>query len=239
MPRNREGKMDREALIQRVIEIGPWFHSIDMGEGIRTREVAPLPGPQPDDHPRERWADLTGVVPADLSGQRILDIGSADGFYTLEFARRGALEVVAVDAWAKHVNRVTWLGEYFGLGNITPVLGRIEELDVRKIGRFDAVFMLGLLYHLKDPLAGLEAVSELSDVLYLETISIFDDANPYLYLKPPQAGVHSVAKWIPTTRCIRDMLGTVGFTRVEEVTPPYHSRPKGRYKDRPIHIASR
>ena len=229
--------MNREELIQQVSEIGPWFHSIEVGENIRTREIAPLPGPQPDDHPRERWADLVDVVPVDLSGKRILDIGSADGFYTIEFARRGALEVVAVDPWKKHINRIKWLSEYFDLSNITPVVGSIEELTVQKIGKFDAAFMLGLLYHLKDPLIGLETVAELSKVLYLKTISIFDDENPYLHLKPPQAGVHQVAKWIPTTRCIRDMLKMVGFTSVEEITPPYDSRPKGRYKDRPIYLA--
>ena len=229
--------MDKQDLIEKVIEIGPWFHSIDVGENVRTREIAPLPGPQPDDHPRKRWVDLVDVVSSDLSGLRILDIGSADGFYSVEFARRNALEVVAVDPWRKHINRIEWLREHFRLPNITPVVGSVEKLRVEEIGRFDIVFMLGLLYHLKDPLTGLEAVSELSNVLYLETISIFDEENPYLYLKPPAGGVHHVSKWIPTTRCIRDMLEMVGYTSVQEITPPYHSRPKGPYKTRPIYVA--
>ena len=229
--------MNREELVRQITEIGPWFHSIEVGENVRTREIAPLPGPQPDDHPRERWADLIDTIPADLSGKRILDIGSADGFYTLELARRNAAEVVAVDSWTQHIKRIEWLKEYFDLSNITPMVRNIEQLTVEEIGRFDVVFMLGLLYHLQDPLAGLEAVSELSSVLYLETISIFDEDNSYLYLKPPQEGVHHISKWIPTTRCIRDMLEIVGFTSVEEITPPYDSRPGGRYKDRPIYIA--
>ncbi len=229
--------MDRKELIHKVIDIGPWFHSIDVGENVRTREIAPLPGPQPDDHPRERWADLIGAVPIDLSGKRILDIGCADGFFTLEFARRSALEVVAIDSWRKHIDRLKWLREHFDLPNITPVVGNIEQMTVEGIGKFDVVFMLGLLYHLEAPLKGLEAVSKLSTVLYVESISIFDEENSYLYLKPPQEGVHHISKWIPTTRCIRDMLKMVGFTSVEEITPPYHSRPKGRYKDRPIYIA--
>lgn len=229
--------MKREALIRKITEIGPWFHSIEVSDGIMTREIAPLPGPQPANHPRERWADLSDVVSADLSGKRILDIGSADGFYTLELARRGAAEVVAMDPWTKHINRVEWLRDYFDLGNITPVVGTVEQLSVEKYGEFDFIFMLGLLYHLKDPLTSLEAVSELSDMLYLESISIFDEENSYLHLKPPQKGVHHVPKWIPTTRCIRDMLETVGFTSVEEITPPHDLRPKGKYKDRPIYVA--
>ena len=229
--------MNRKRLIRKIVEIGPWFHSIDVGENIRTREIAPLPGPQPDNHPRDRWVDLESAIPVDLSGKRVLDIGCADGFYTLEFARRNAREVVAVDPWKKHIIRVEWLREHFDLHNITPVVGSIEQCTVESVGKFDMVFMLGLLYHLKDPLTGLQAVSELSTVLYLETISIFDEERPYLYLKPPQEGVHHISKWIPTTRCIQEMLKTVGFGDVDEITPPYHLRPKGMYKDRPIYVA--
>ena len=231
--------MDRKELIQKVIETGPWFHSIDVGENVRTREVAPLPGPQPDDHPRKRWADLAGAIPSDLSGKRVLDIGCADGFYALEFARRNAIEVVAVDPWVKHINRIKWLMNHFGIHNITPLVGNIEDMTVEKFGKFDSVFMLGLLYHLKDPLTGLEAVAKLTDELYLESVTVFDDDNSYLYLKPPQEGVHVVPKWIPTTRCIRDMLILVGFDCVTEITPPYHSRPMGPYKNRPIYLARR
>ena len=104
--------------------------------------------------PSDRWADLADAVPGDLSGKRILDIGSADGFFTLEFARRGADEVVAMDPWTKHINRIEWLKDYFDLGNITPVVGKVEQLTVENYGEFDLIFMLGLLYHLKDPLTG-------------------------------------------------------------------------------------
>ena len=229
--------MGKTGIIEKITEIGPWFHSIEVGENLLTRKIAPLPGPQPDDHPRKRWADLVDAVAEDLSGQRILDIGCADGFFSIEFARRNAMEVVAVDPWSKHIKRIEWLREHLSLPNITPIVGSIEQMTVESIGRFDIVFMLGLLYHLKDPLTGLEAVSELSDVLYLESISRFDEENSYLYLKPPQEGVHHVSKWIPTTRCVQDMLGMVGFTSIQEITPPFHARPEGPYKNRPIFVA--
>ncbi|MDE0002015.1 MAG: DUF1698 domain-containing protein [Rhodospirillaceae bacterium] len=229
--------MDRKALIEKVKELGPWFHSVDLGANVRTREIAPLPGPQPVDHPRKRWVDLVDAIPSDLSGQRVLDIGCADGFYSIEFAKRNALEVVAVDPWRKHIDRIEWLREHLDLPNITPVVGSLEQIRVDDIGEFDVVFMLGLLYHLKDPLTGLEAVSKLSNVLWLESITVFDEENPYLYLKPPAKGVHHVSKWIPTTRCVRDMLQMVGFASVEEITQPYHSRPEGPYKNRPIFVA--
>lgn len=231
--------MDRQELVQKVIEVGDRFHSIDVGENVRTREVAPSPGPQADDFPRGRWANLAESVPSDLSGKRVLDIGGADGFFTLEFARRNAMEVVAVDPEVNAINRVKWLMYHFGIQNITPLVGTIEDMTVEKFGKFDSVFMLALLYHLKDPLTGLEAVAKLTDELYLESVTVFDDDNSYLYLKPPQEGLHDEPKWIPTTRCIRDMLNMVGFDCVTEITPPYHSRPMGPYKKRPIYLARR
>ena len=55
--------------------------------GIATREIAPSVGPQPVDHPIRRWRVYEDVLPADMTGMRVLDLGSADGFFAIEMAR--------------------------------------------------------------------------------------------------------------------------------------------------------
>src|SRR5689334_14787049 len=101
-----------EGVVSRVKALGPWFHQIDLGDGLRTRDIAPFPGPQPLNHPMDRWRILEAAIPSDLTGTRVLDIGCAEGFFALELAKRGA-DVVAVDASPRMIARLEWLIEHF------------------------------------------------------------------------------------------------------------------------------
>jgi tRNA (mo5U34)-methyltransferase len=62
-----------------------WYHAVDLGSGLVT----------PGDY------DFRGQIgsfgfPADMTGMRVLDVGSATGFFAFEFERRGA-DVVSVE----------------------------------------------------------------------------------------------------------------------------------------------
>jgi tRNA (mo5U34)-methyltransferase len=220
-----------QTLIEEVKRVGPWFHQIELTEAVRTRDVAPSPGPQPKDHPLPRWEQLRDEIPADLSGMRVLDVGCADGFFSIEMARRGAAEVVAVDPWAKAVARVAFVRDHFGLGAIAPRQGDVYGLD-ESYGRFDFILALALLYHLEHPLLGLQRMFPLSDVLYLESITVDDDDHSYLYLRhPDESGSHFVPKWLPTRRCLRDMLTWVGYASIEELPASSYSG-RSAYKAR-------
>jgi tRNA (mo5U34)-methyltransferase len=62
-----------------------WYHTIDLGQGVVT----------PGDYD---YRDLLHVYqfPEDMRGMRVLDVGSATGFFAFEFERRGG-QVVSVD----------------------------------------------------------------------------------------------------------------------------------------------
>src|SRR5580704_15908949 len=127
-----------------------WWHSFELADGTRidgVHEVAVL---------KQRIAQFP--IPNDLHGQRVLDIGAWDGWYSFEMERRGA-EVMAIDNWdnprfremhAILASRV----EYRQLD--------IYELTPERIGRFDIVLFMGVLYHLKHPLLALERVCALT-----------------------------------------------------------------------------
>jgi len=74
-----------------IKNIGPWFHNVEVKNGVFTREISPMEGPQPISHPIARWEALKPHIPNNMSGLNILDIGSADGFFSVEFAKRGGL----------------------------------------------------------------------------------------------------------------------------------------------------
>jgi hypothetical protein len=62
-----------------------WYHAVDLGNGLVT----------PGDYDfRSQFAGFG--FPADMRGMRVLDVGSATGFFAFEFERRGA-EVVSVE----------------------------------------------------------------------------------------------------------------------------------------------
>src|SRR5690349_11667558 len=79
---------DVAALISTV----PWYHSIDMGDGIVT----------PGHYDHRPYLHYYGI-PENLSGKKVIDIGAASGFFSFECERRGA-QVTATDlpTWFEH-----------------------------------------------------------------------------------------------------------------------------------------
>ena len=213
-----------DSIRKQVEKLGPWFHQIDLGDGLLTRSISPAPGPQPVDHPLPRWEKVMNALPADLSGMRILDLGCSDGFFSIKMAERGADEIVAIDGAGKAIERLAWAAPQLGWHAIKPVVGDVYRLP-QDLGTFDFVLMFALLYHVKEPLLCLEIVSGLSEIVYLETIADEDDENSHLRLQLPRQGVHAVPKWFPTTRCLKDMLNWVGYDEILEIADCSDRRP--------------
>lgn len=205
----------------RVAELGPWFHNIELAPGIATRGIAPAPGPQPADHPLRRWQVYREVLPADMRGMRVLDLGSADGFFALEMARRGAL-VLAQDSWGAMIARLRFAAQAAGLQD--RIWTRVGELTAIRPGeRYDAVLALGLLYHLRHPFHDLEIIARATDLLWLET-TLHPGEGSFIHFKPPAASVHHIRKWFPTRDCVRDMLQECRFTSIETIPDPTPNR---------------
>ncbi|MBB1492360.1 MULTISPECIES: methyltransferase domain-containing protein [unclassified Paracoccus (in: a-proteobacteria)] len=210
-----------DALREQVVALGPWFHNIDLAPGLSTRGIAPSAGPQPVDHPLRRWQVYEDVLPQDMTGMRVLDLGSAEGFFALEMARRGAF-VLAQDFWGAMIRRLRFAAQVTGLQDrIWTRIGNVTAIQPGE--RYDAVLALGLLYHLRHPFHDLEIISRASDLLWLET-TLHEGEESFLYFKPPAEGVHHVRKWFPTRACVRDMLEECRFTMIEDIPDPTPNR---------------
>jgi SAM-dependent methyltransferase len=129
-----------------------WYHTIDLGGGVVTRGV--------DDSPMRL---ARARLPESLHGLTVLDIGAWDGFFSFECERRGAARVVAADHFSWHGSG--W-GTKAGFLLAREALGsRVEDLDIdvmdltpERVGTFDVVLFLGVLYHLRHPFLALEQV---------------------------------------------------------------------------------
>ena len=141
-----------------VAALGPWFHNLHLPDGTQT-----CPDHWAGDFPSFKWQQLAAHVPEDLSGWSCLDIGCNAGFYTFELARRGA-RVLGIDVDARYLQQAGWAARRFGSDVESRV--RFEQMQVYDLARlpegesFDLVLFMGVLYHLRYPMLGLDLVCQ-------------------------------------------------------------------------------
>jgi tRNA (mo5U34)-methyltransferase len=206
-----------------------WFHTIDLGNGVRT------PG-QKDTPSEVRHFQ----IPADLTGKSVLDIGAYDGFYSFEAERRGAARVVAADDWAWN-----WPGSdarrNFDLAHevldskVEPVVVSVEDLGPEKVGgQFDVVFFLGVLYHAPDPIGYLRNVRSVTGGLaIIETVvDLLDLPVPASAYYPGDTFNNDGSNHFgPNRLAVEGMLESAGFGSVQAF-PAWHTNPTWGLEDR-------
>ena len=218
-----------EETAQAALEDVPfWFHTYSLNEGaLYTPGVA-------RDH-RYRIP----VLPDDLSGMSVLDVGTFDGFYGFLAEARGAERVVAVDNeqyrdWV----RARWGVELEGgegFRTIAELLGseveyrRLDAFDLDQLDeRFDLILCFGILHRVESPLGLLRVLRRrLADggCVLLETYGV---ANPEL---EHEAAMHvceagevyardDYVYWGFTGESLARLAGHAGFGGVEIVDTP-------------------
>ena len=141
---------------------GPWFHNLALPDGaggtLFTAPDHPL-----GDFPRFKWDAIAPHLPADLSGTAALDVGCNAGFYSLELAKRGAA-VTAIDLDPRYLRQARWAAGKLDL-ETPPTFREGSVYDLARVrggepDRFDLVWFMGVLYHLRHPLLALDILAE-------------------------------------------------------------------------------
>lgn len=144
----RKPMADRAEIRRLVAEQQRWWHEIELAPGIMT------PG---DDSNCAKLPILEDLgFAADVSGLRALDIGCSDGYFSFELERRGA-DVVAIDFVPEDYTGFAVAKKILG-SSVAYRMDNVYNLSPTDYGVFDVVFFLGVLYHLRKPLAALDAI---------------------------------------------------------------------------------
>src|SRR2546426_11351896 len=98
--------MTREEILLGIARLQPWFHCIDLGNGIKTKTEST--SGEPADHPWGTWQTIQRCLP-DLSGKNVLDVGCNAGFYAVEAKRRGAAHVMGIDAQRRCIQQALFV----------------------------------------------------------------------------------------------------------------------------------
>lgn len=218
-----------EVLEQRVRELGPWFHNLDL-MGVKTAPEHFL-----GDYPNFKFRNFAHVIPQDLTGKTVLDIGCNAGFYSMEMKRRGASRVVGVDSEDLYLNQARFAAEVNGLD---IEYRKLSVYDVAQLGEtFDLVIFMGVLYHLRHPLLALDLLREhvVGDLLLFQSMQrgsedsldvganhefweteLFDvPAYPKLHFVEHRYAHDPTNWWVPNAACAEAMLRSAGFQIVE------------------------
>jgi tRNA (mo5U34)-methyltransferase len=153
-----------------IARLAPWFHNLHLPSGHETASDHPL-----GDFPAFKWAQIESHIPADLTGQRALDIGCNAGFYSFQLAARGA-DVLAIDMDEHYLAQARWAArELDPQGRVE--LRRMSVYDLaRSTEQFDLILFLGVLYHLRHPLLAIDAVADrLRGTMVFQTLTMPGD----------------------------------------------------------------
>jgi tRNA (mo5U34)-methyltransferase len=136
-----------------------WFHTFALNRAASIY----TPGAARDHRYRIR------ALPDDLTGKRVLDVGTFDGFYAFLAERRGAEQVIAVD----NEQYRQWVSSRWGIEleggegfrTIHRLLGsnvvyrRMDALELDQLHEsFDFTYCFGILHRVENPLGLLRAL---------------------------------------------------------------------------------
>lgn len=145
---------DRTSLLDVIRQMNPWFHNIHLPDGTQT-----APDHWLGDFPRCKWVEIEPFIGSDMKGRTVLDIGCNAGFYSIEMAMRGAA-VLGIDSNTHYLRQAQWSADQFGVSGSVE-FRNMQVYDLAKLDRkFDLVLFLGVLYHLRYPLLGLDIVTQ-------------------------------------------------------------------------------
>ena len=220
----------------------PWLHMMEV-EGVPTK-LKPAWG-EPLDNPRQKWAQIKPEL--DVAGKRVLDVGCNDGHYMYACRDLGASQCVGIEASYHHYKNAVLMRDLLGEDNVRIENKSAYQID-SSLGQFDVTLLLGLIYHLKNPLLVIDAVAEItSEMIVLETAlrnSSMDVENrkrgvpsaPAMdYVENPYRPTTDTAHigggagnkvryegvpnwWLPNIECVCAMLRGAGFSRTKVVS---------------------
>lgn len=183
-----------------------WYQSIPLDSDYTT------PGETGDSE--QRKLEMM-QLPEDLRGKTVLDIGCNEGFFSFEVERRGAERILAVDKSSAAEEKFNLVKKIFGS---KVEFKSLDLLDTNppEIGRFDIVFFLAVLHHMRHPLLALDRVYELTkEYALIEYVEAVPQEHKDLSALVRKMSKKGHLHMLPTRQFALEVLTHAGFKKID------------------------
>jgi tRNA (mo5U34)-methyltransferase len=205
--RQQRGR-DTEAVRDALLQLSPWRKGPFDLDGIRI---------DAEWQSNLKWARILEGIDS-LEGQRVLDVGSGNGYYALEMRAVGADLVVGIDPTVLFLVQFAAVQCFHEAPRVVILPLRLEELPL-PARVFDTTFSMGVLYHRRSPIDHLRELRQTlkpGGQLVLETLYLPGDGA---FARTPEnryARMRNV--WLlPTIDELVNWLSRTGFVQAELV----------------------
>jgi len=159
----------------------------------------------------------------------ILELGSLEGGHTFMLARHPGVErVLAIEGRLANIDRAKFIGSLLGVSNVEFKQANLEELQLPSLGRFDAIFCCGLLYHLPEPWKLISQTPLVAPSIFVWTVYAneneaniqIDDLRGREYIEggvnEPLSGLSPKSIWL-TLPSLLELLKRSGYGNIEVI----------------------
>ena len=195
-----------------------WYHSFRFGNVYAHGTITSLQ--------YQMW--VSSLIPENLKNKTVLDIGTADGFYSFLCESRGAKKVVAVD-WTEfpgfsaahkildskvEFRKLIIDESNLGFVDLKQKISTINEIKEK----FDIILLFGVLYHLPNPIMVIQKLFKNTSMLLIAS-HIIDSKEPAMYYYPEGSLTpgDTTNWWVPTPSCLIDIGKRLGFNKSKMV----------------------
>ena len=176
-------------------------------------------------------------------GATVLDLACNEGWFGHRMLDLGASKVLGLDIREVNIRRARLVADQLGYSKDRLEFRQADvfAIDPAELGQFDIVLLLGLIYHVENPVGAVRLAKECTRTLCVIESQLHSQSEPLewglgpddrhlqeasfaAYLEPdpelnPAASGIGVLSLIPNRAAVEAMAKAAGFSRVEHCPP--------------------
>ena len=122
--------MDKAEKLKLFSRFNKWYHTMSLGDGIIT--------PGDPGNNRMKWKAISGRLPVKVEGKTFIDLGPAEGYFSIKMLQKGASSGVCVERNEKMINKLEFCMKCI-FGKIPDGL-KIVRMEIDDLMYNDPVF---------------------------------------------------------------------------------------------------